>query len=63
MHKPQRQLAKYETLTKRKCNLRDRKPVSVLATIPTSDTDQSTTVQCSIKTSGTWEKRDFAIQA
>ena len=38
---------------------RDRKPVSVLATTPTSKTDQSV-VQRSVKVNGTWEKRDFA---
>ena len=37
----------------------DWKPVSVLATTPTSKTDQSV-VQCSVKVNGTWEKRDFA---
>ena len=36
----------------------DRKPVSVLATIPTSDADESA-IQRSVKVSGTWEKRDF----
>ena len=46
----------------RKCDLRDmadRKPVSVLATTPTSKTDQSV-AQRSVKVKGTWEKRDFA---
>ena len=38
---------------------RDRKPVSVLATLPTSTTDASV-VQRSVKVNGTWEKRDFA---
>ena len=38
---------------------RDRKPLSVLSTTPTSKTDQSV-VQHSVKVSGTWEKRDFA---
>ena len=37
----------------------DRKPVGVLATIPTSTTDASV-VQPSVKVNGTWEKRDFA---
>ena len=31
----------------------------VLATIPTSDADESA-IQCSVKVSRTWEKRDFA---
>ena len=38
---------------------RDRKPLRVLSTTPTSKTDQSV-VQRSVKVSGTWEKRDFA---
>ena len=38
---------------------RDRKPVSVLATTPTSKTDQSV-AQHSVRVKGTWEKRDFA---
>ena len=33
--------------------------MSVLATTPTTETDQSV-VQCSVKVTGTWEKRDFA---
>lgn len=37
---------------------RDRKPVSVLATIPTSATDSSL-VQRSVKESGHWQKKDF----
>ena len=37
---------------------RDRKPVSVLATIPTSSTDSSL-VQRSVKESGHWQKKDF----
>ena len=39
--------------------MRDRKPVSVLATTPTSKIDQSV-IQRSVKVNGTWEKRDFA---
>ena len=38
---------------------RDQKPVRVLATTPTSKTDQ-TVVQRSVEVNGTWEKRDFA---
>ena len=37
---------------------RDRKPVSVLATIHTSATDSSL-VQRSVKESGHWQKKDF----
>lgn len=39
--------------------MRDTKPVSVLATIPTSATDSSL-VQRSVKESGHWQKKDFA---
>ena len=38
---------------------RDRKPVSFLATIPTSETD-STVVQRSVNVNGRWVKKDFA---
>ena len=38
---------------------RDRKPVSVLATTPTSKTDENV-VQRSVKVNGKWEKKDFA---
>ena len=59
-----KQLKRGESLYRQKGNVtcvtwRDRKPVSVLATIPTSDADGSA-IQRSVKVSGTWEKRDFA---
>lgn len=59
-----KQLKQGESLYRQKGNVtcvtwRDRKPVSVLATIPTSDADGSA-IQRSVKVSGTWEKRDFA---
>ena len=38
---------------------RDRKPVSVLATAPTTTTDEGF-VQHSIKVNGKWEKKGFA---
>lgn len=59
-----KQLKRGESLYRQKGNVtcvtwRDRKPVSVLATIPTSDANRSA-IQRSVKVSGTWEKRDFA---
>ena len=59
-----KQLKRGESLCRQKGNVtcvtwRDRKPVSVLATLPTSTTDSSV-VQRSVKVNGTWEKRDFA---
>ena len=59
-----KQLKRGESLYRQKGNVtcvtwRDRKPVSVLATIPTSDADGSA-IQRSVKVSGTWEKRNFA---
>ena len=59
-----KQLKRGENLFRQKGSVtcvtwRDRKPVSVLATIPTSKTDQGV-VQRSVKVNGTWEKKDFA---
>ena len=55
-----KQLKRGESLFRQKVSVtcvtwRDRKPVSVLATTPTSKTDQSV-VQRSVKVNGTWEK-------
>ena len=47
----------------RKCNMCDMawlKTSELLATTPTSKTDQSVLFQCSVKVNGNWEKRDFA---
>ena len=56
-------LKRGERLYRQKGNLtcvtwRDRKPVSVLATLPTSTTDSSS-VQRSVKVNGKWEKKQF----
>ena len=58
-----KELERGESLYRQKGRLtyltwRDRKPVSFLATIPTSETD-STVVQRSVKVSGQWVKKDF----
>lgn len=59
-----KQLKRGESLFRQKGSVtcvtwRDQKPVRVLATTPTSKTDQ-TVVQCSVEVNGTWENRDFA---
>ena len=56
-------LVRGQCLYRQKGNLtcvtwRDRKPVSVLATLPTSTIDSST-VQRTVKTNGKWEKKEF----
>ena len=56
-------LKRGECLYRKKGNLtcvtwRDRKPVSVLATLPTS-TEDSSIVQRSVKANGKWEKKEF----
>ena len=58
-----KKLKRGESLYRQKGNLTcvtwcDRKPVGVLATIPTSATDSSL-VQRSVKESGHWQKKDF----
>ena len=59
-----KELERGESLYRQKGRLtcvtwRDRKPVSFLATIPTSEAD-STVVQRSVKVNGRWVKKDFA---
>ena len=59
-----KQLKRGESLFRQKGSVtyvtwRHRKPVSVLATTPTSKSDLCV-VQRSVKVNGTWEKRDFA---
>lgn len=59
-----KQLKRKESLYRQKGNVtcmtwRDRKPVSVLATAPTTTTDEGF-VQHSIKVNGKWEKKGFA---
>ncbi|XP_068754290.1 piggyBac transposable element-derived protein 4-like [Montipora capricornis] len=53
-------LKRGECLYRQKGNLtwRDRKPVSVLATLPTSSTESSP-VERSVKVNGKWEKKQF----
>lgn len=58
-----KQLKRKESLYRQKGNVtcmtwRDRKPVSVLATAPTTTTDEGF-VQHSIKVNGKWEKCNF----
>ena len=62
--KKDKQLKRKESLYRQKGNVicmtwRDRKPVSVLATAPTTTTDEGF-VQHSIKVNGKWEKKGFA---